>query len=166
MLVLQDNSCVSSITVWSKTFLTIKNKTTPFIFYTPSRQMDPRAHSTTIQCTKEFFIFADFLLPRGHDVAVVSTEDVLSIAVLWGGFIWNFPRMCADVVFSFLWKASVLQEADWSYLSPHLGGELPALPSARGIFLAGNLFIIGKYPKYPLFLFPFHPGMWVDMSRC
>lgn len=65
MLVLQDNSCVSSITVWSKTFITIKNKTTPFIFYTPSSQMDPQAHGTTIQCTKKLFYLCWLLVASG-----------------------------------------------------------------------------------------------------
>jgi len=51
---------------------------------------------------KNCFIFTDFLLPPGLDAAVVSTEYVLSIAVLSGGFIWNFPRTCAGGVFSFM----------------------------------------------------------------
>lgn len=95
--------------------------------------MDPQAHGKTLQCTKELFYLYWILLPQGHDAAVVSTEYVLRIAMLLGGFIWNFPRMCADGVFSFVWKASVLEEADWSGLNPHLVREHPAHPSSCGI---------------------------------
>lgn len=40
----------------------------------------PMAKLYSVQ--KNCFIFTDFLLPQGHDAAVVSTEYVLSIAML------------------------------------------------------------------------------------
>lgn len=48
--------------------------------------MDPQATAKLYCVQKNCFTFADFV-PQGHDVAVVSTEFVLSIAMLWGGFI-------------------------------------------------------------------------------
>lgn len=145
------------LAVWSKTFITIKIKITAFISQTPSRQMDPQAHGKTLQCTKELFYLYWILLPQGHDAAVVSTEYVLHVAMLLGGFIWNFPRTCADGVFSFVWKASVLQEADWSCLNPHLVREHPAPLSSCGIV---SLLAIYLYPSFSFPHSPFSLACW------
>lgn len=50
-----------------------------------------------VSVQKNCVIFADFLLPRGHDVAVVSTEFVLSIAIV-GRFYLEFSQ-CVLILF-------------------------------------------------------------------
>lgn len=48
----------------------------------PRRQQDLWACGKNIHCTKNCFIFSDFLLPQGYDAAVVLTEYELHIAML------------------------------------------------------------------------------------
>lgn len=102
---------------------------------------------------KNCVIFPDFLLPWGHDVVVVSTEYVFSIAIM-GRFYLEFSRCVLILFFHLCERPQYFKKQIYLALTLTWEERFLLCQSAHGVFLAGNISIVGKCPKYPLFSFP------------